>query len=251
MRLLNVIIAVVAISLFSADAIAQPVREHFTLPTPGGQVLVESIGSCSDRTCPAVLILSGSKGFGATAYDEIGQTFRKAGLDAYLVHVLSADDLHRIATANGARARIALYAQRMPDWIAAVQGVAAYLKGQPHHSGKIAVLGISLGAQIASAASVGRSDIAALVLVDGGFPNGYSQLVRSLPPLLLIWGSSDRTFPVSVGWELRRKAQQLGGPAVLDAYEGEAHDFFLRSRTPNATADHESAAKFLNSYLSQ
>jgi hypothetical protein len=61
--------------------------------------------------------LSGSRGFEAPVYDEIGQTFRAAGLNAYLVHVLSATDLDAIAKAGSARARIAYYAQRLPGWI--------------------------------------------------------------------------------------------------------------------------------------
>lgn len=139
--------------------------------------------------------------------------------------VLPAADLRALATAGSARARIAYSGQRLPDWISAVQGVLAYLEGQPCHDGKVGVLGISLGAQIASAASVGRGDINALVLVDGGFPNGYSQPVRSFPPLHLIWGSADQTFPLSIGRVLQRMAQQLGGPVTLDIYEGGAHDF--------------------------
>jgi dienelactone hydrolase len=226
-------------------------RQQFTVPTPAGRVLVESFDNCANATCPAVVILSGSKGFGASVYDEIGQMLRAVGLNAYLVHVLSAADLDAIATAGNARARIAYYAQRLPDWTSAVQSVAAYLENQPRHGGKVGLLGISLGAQIASAASAGRSDIDALVLVDGGFPNGYSQPVRSLPPLLLIWGSADRTFPLSLGSELQRIAQQLGGPVTLDVYEGGAHDFFLRSGTRNTGAAHQSAADFLMSHLSR
>jgi dienelactone hydrolase len=139
----------------------------------------------------------------------------------------------------------------LPDWTFAVQGVAAYLRAQPRHGGKVGVLGISLGAQVASAASAGRADIDALVLVDGGFPNNYSRPVRSLPPLLLIWGSADKTFPLSIGRDLQRTAQRLGGPVTLDVYEGGAHDFFLRSETRNASAAHQSAADFLASYLSR
>lgn len=251
MRLFSIIIATFSIFLFSAGANAQSSRQQFTVPTAGGGILVESFGDCANATCPAVLILSGSRGFGASVYDEIGQTFRASGLNAYLVHVLSAADLDAIGTAGSARARIAYYAQRLPDWISTVQRVAAHLEGQPRHGGKVGVLGISLGAQIASAASVGRGDIDALVLVDGGFPNGYSQPVRSLPPLHLIWGSADQTFPLSIGRELQRMAQQLGGPVTLDVYEGGAHDFFLKSRTRNAGAAHRSAADFLASYLSR
>ncbi len=197
------------------------------------------------------MILSGSKGFAAPAYNEIGQALRAAGLSSYLVHILSEDDLDAIARAPGPKARIAYYAQRLPAWTSAVQGVVAWLEDQPHHKGRVGILGISLGAQIASAASVGHDDVDALVLVDGGFPNGYSQAVRSLPPLLLIWGSADRTFPLSIGRELQRKAQQLGGPVTLAVYNGGAHDFFLRSRTRDAAAAHQSVADFLMSFLSR
>ncbi|QKK31744.1 dienelactone hydrolase family protein [Rhizobium indicum] len=250
MRLFQIMIAVLAMSQPAAGANAQS-RQQFTVPTTSGGVLVESFGNCANATCPAVVILSGSKGFAAPVYDEIGQTIQAAGLNAYLVHVLAAADLDAIATANGARARITYYAQRLPDWISAVQGVAAYLEAQPRHGGKVGLLGISLGAQIASAAAAERSGIDALVLVDGGFPNDHSPPVHSLPPLLLIWGSADRTFPVSIGRELQRMAQRLGRPTTLDVYEGGAHDFFLRSGTRNAGAAHQSAADFLASHLSR
>ncbi|UXS43053.1 alpha/beta hydrolase (plasmid) [Agrobacterium tumefaciens] len=251
MRLFIITFLAFSISLCSATAGAQSTRQQFKVSTPVGRVLVESFGNCEKATCPGIVILSGSKGFGAAVYDEIGQTFRAAGLNAYLVHALSADDLDAIATASGARARIVYYAQRLPDWTSAVQGVTAYLESQPRHGGKIGILGISLGAQVASAASVGRADVDALVLVDGGFPNGYSQPVRSLPPLLLIWGSADRTFPLSIGQELQRTVQQLGGSASLDVYEGGSHDFFLRSGSANARAAHQSAAGFLVAHLSR
>lgn len=207
MRLFSCVLVFLAYMFDNAHAAS---RQQFTVPTPGGRILVESFGSCAKTICPAVLILSGSKGFAAAAYDETGQTFRAAGLNAYLVHILSAADLDTIAAASSARARSDFYAQRLPEWTSAVQAVAAYVEGQSGHGGKVGVLGISLGAQIASAATVGRADIDALVLVDGGFPNGYSQPVRSLPPLLLIWGSADRTFPLSIGRELQRTAQRLG-----------------------------------------
>ncbi|MBB4482492.1 dienelactone hydrolase family protein [Rhizobium etli] len=248
MRLFFCILVFLACMFVNAHAAS---RQQFTVPTPGGRILVEHFGNCAKATCPAVLILSGSKGFGATAYDEIGQTFRAAGLNAYLVHVLSAADIDAIATASGARGRIAFYAQRLPEWTSAVRGVAAYLEGQPLHGGKVGVLGISLGAQIASTATVGRADIDAVVLVDGGFPNGYSQPVRSLPPLLLIWGSADRTFPLSIGRELQRAAQRLGGSVALDVYDGGAHDFFLKSASPIAEAAHRNAADFLAAHLSR
>jgi dienelactone hydrolase len=224
-------------------------RQQFTVQTSSGEILVESfLSSAAER--PAVLILSGSKGFGSFAYDEIGQMFRAAGIDAYLVHLLSPLDQRAIASAGTARARTAYYAKRLPDWIAAVRGVAAYLNREPHHAGRVGLLGISLGAQTAAAASVGESDIAALVLVDG-VPNGYSQPIRSLPPTHLIWGSADRVFPLSIGQELRDLVHSVGSSSSLVVFEGGTHDFFLKSGARQARAAHESAAKFLASTLAQ
>lgn len=246
MRFPDIIIAALAAGLFATGADAQSSRQSFVVPTGNGGVLVESFGDCTRAVCPAVLILSGSKGFAAPVYGDIGQKLRTRGLSAYLVHVLSQTDLDAIAAAGSASARIAYYAKRFPDWTSSVHGVISHLDGQPRHGGRVGILGISLGAQIASSASIRRTDVDALVLVDGGFPNGYSQTIDSLPPLHLIWGSADRTFPLSIGQELQRKAQQLGNPASLNVFEGGAHDFFLRSGTRNADRAHQSAAEFLS-----
>ena len=226
-------------------------RQQYSVPTPDGQVLIESFGDCNKPTCPAVMILSGSRGFESAAYDEIGRVLKAGGLNAYLVHVLSPADLSAIITAGSVSSRMAYYKQRLPKWIAAVHSAADYLKGEPRHGGHVGLIGISLGAQIASAASVGSWNIDALVLVDGGLPNGYSQPIRSLPPLHLIWGGADRTFPLSVGRDLERKAKQLGVPATLKVYQGEPHDFFLKSGNGNAVVALRSAADFLEMYLSK
>lgn len=176
MRFFNTIVILVAtltIALLPTGTEAQPSPEHVIVPADAGGVLVKRVGKCPSSVCPAVLILGGSRGFASPVYREIGQTFQAAGLDAYLVHALSPADLDAIAKAESAQARVKYYAKRLPDWIFRVQQVAAYLERQPRHGGKVGILGISLGAQIASAASVGRTDIDALVLVDGGLPNGY------------------------------------------------------------------------------
>ncbi|MGO7134987.1 hypothetical protein [Rhizobium leguminosarum] len=60
-------------------------------------------------------------------------------MDAYLVHVLSPGDLDAIATTREAGTRIAYSEQQLSGWILAVQGVVAYLKGQPRSGGKIGI----------------------------------------------------------------------------------------------------------------
>ena len=225
-------------------------REQFTVATAAGNVLIEGFASSSDRSRPAVIILSGSKGFASPAYDDLGRSFDTAGIDAYLVHLLSPADEQAIVSADSARARINYYVARRPDWIETTRKVVSYFKSRPHHTGRVGVLGISLGAQTAAAASADTTDISALVLVDGAFPEGYSRPVRSLPPLLIVWGDADRTFPVSTAQKLRQVAQGVGGPVSLDVHKGGAHDFFLKPGA-QATAAHRGVIDFFLSQLSK
>jgi dienelactone hydrolase len=225
-------------------------RQPFTLHTPSGDIVVECVASCADAVHPSVLILSGSKGFGSSAYDQMGQTFQGAGLDAYLVNYLSPSDVKAIASAGSSSARVTYYEQHQSQWIAQIQAVIAYFNARHHKLGKVTVLGISLGAEMAAAVSANRTDIGALVLVDGGFPDDYSQPTRSLPPLHLIWGGADRTFPLSVGLGLQKLARQLGGTATLSVYKGSPHDFFVRPDLPQAQDAHRDAAHFLATRLS-
>ncbi len=90
------------VAVFSANAAAMA-RQPFAVETSVGTVRIESFGNCARATCPAVLVLSGSKGFRAPAYDEIGATLKAAGLSAYLVHALTPADLAAIGNAAGCR----------------------------------------------------------------------------------------------------------------------------------------------------
>jgi dienelactone hydrolase len=225
-------------------------RQPITVQTLGGHLLVECFSGSTNASLPTVLILSGSKGFGSPAYGEIGQTFLDAGLQACLVHFLTPADLSAIDSAGSSEARERYYAKRQAAWIAGIEGVVSYFNALPAHAGKVGLLGISLGAEMATAVSADRSDIGALVIVDGSFPDGYSQPVHSLPPLYLIWGSEDRTFPLAVGLNLQHMAQHLGRATSIDVYKGGPHNFFLLPGTPQAQAAHLSAARFLLSQLS-
>lgn len=247
------VILAVALTLLSSLAFGNAEAANgrqFSVATPGGNVLIESFTSGSSASRPAVIVLSGSHGFASASYDELGQRFNAAGLDAYLVHLLSPADQKAIAHAGSSPARIAYYATRWQDWIATVHGVVSYINDQPHHTGKVGVFGLSLGAQAAAAASADATDIAALVLVDGAFPDGYTKPVRSLPPLYIVWGGADRTFPVSTAQKLHQMAQGLGGSVSLNIYKDGPHNFFLKSGE-QAKAAHQSVVDFFVSQLSR
>lgn len=224
-------------------------RQSITMETAAGPVLIEKLASHMHGPRSAVLVLSGSKGFGSPVYNEIGITFNKAGLDVYFIHVLNSADLSMIGSAANAQIRIRYYKKRMPDWDAKVRAVSASLHNEPQYGGRIGMIGISLGAQIAGL-SADKASIKALVLVDGAYSDD-SHPQHQLPPLMLIWGREDRVFPLSAGQSLLSKALTLGGEAQLDVYSGGAHDFFLRQETQLAQEAHHNAAEFFVKQLSK
>ena len=224
-------------------------RTSFTVPAPDGPVDVDRVAIGGEDKHPAVIVLSGSKGLASPAYVEMTEAFERAGIDVFLVHALSGADLDAITRAGSAKKRIAYYATRLPHWIAAVRAVVDQLNGEPRHAGRVGVLGISLGAQIAAAASIEHDGIRALVLVDGGFPEGSATSLRTLPPSRLIWGSSDREFPLRIAEKLLATAHALQKEATLKIYEGGTHDFFLKLASPQAREAQRDAAEFLKGHL--
>lgn len=223
-----------------------------TMQTPGGMVRVESVTANSVAPPrPVVLLLCGTKGFFKPAYRQIAEALATAGIDAYLVHYLSETDEKLIAHAGNAPARIRYYATRQASWIAAVRGVAETLGKDPHHNGKVGLWGLSLGAQLAAAVSANNPRFAAVVLVDGGFPDGYHTSVTSMPPLQLIWGEADQAFPIAGARRLAAQMKKLGGPVTLDSYPGMSHGFILAENQPETLAARAVAVGFLQRVLLQ
>lgn len=243
-------------SLFSlalpAQAASQERWSTMTIGGPDGAVAVEGVTDPSDkRSHPVVLILSGTKGLSNPAYRKIAESFAAAGMDAYLVPYLSERDLHEIEHAGSARARIRYYATREASWIDTVRKVAATLTADPYHTGKIGIFGLSLGAQVASAVSANNQQFAAVVLVDSGFPAGYQKPITSMPPLQLIWGEADQSFPLSGAKRLESQMKHLGGQVALTTYPGMAHGFILAQDQPEAIKAWSVATRFFQTVLSR
>ena len=217
-------------------------RRSITIAAAHGPVLVEMPGEKTTMSRPAVIVLSGSKGFGSRAYDEMGRKFTAAGLDVFLVHFLSLGDLQALESAGNAASRKRYSAAQMPRWIASIRAVMAHLR-----TARVGLLGISLGATVAAASAQSDRSPAALVLVDGGT---IPASIR-IPPLLLVWGNEDRVFPPATAHAIKHAAEARGGTAQLDLHAGAAHDFFIRPGLEQAASAQAAAAQFLASQLAR
>lgn len=219
------------------------------LATTQREFLVTGFQNSGTASRPAVLVLSGAKGYGAAAYSLLATDLNASGIDVFLIHYISDADALTIESAGSARARIAYYAKRMPDWIETIRVTMGAIRRLPMYQSRIGVLGVSLGAMPVTVVSANSAEIDASIIVDGSFPANFQPRVRSLPPLLVIWGSDDRVFPLSAGTKLRDLARSLGGPAELRAYGGEGHAFFLEPNNANAADARQRIVSFFSSKL--
>jgi dienelactone hydrolase len=219
------------------------------LATPERKFLVSTFQIAGTASRPAALMMSGAKGYQADAYLRLAAALNACGIDVFLIHYISDSDVAAMASAGSARARIAYYAQRMADWSATIRSTIDEIRRQPRYQSKIGLLGISLGAMPATMVGANNPDIAAAAIVDGSFPANFQSRVRSIPPLMLIWGSEDRVFPQSTGTKLADLARALGGSAELLVYRGEGHGFFLENGNANATNAHAKIVDFFATHL--
>jgi dienelactone hydrolase len=204
------------------------------LATAQREFLVTGFQNSGTASRPAVLVLSGAKGYGSTAYSLLATDLNSSGIDVFLIHYISNADALTIKSASSPSVRIAYYAKRMPDWIETIRVTMGAIRRLPMYQSRIGVLGVSLGAMPVTVVSANSSEIDASTIVDGSFPADFQSRVRSLPPLLVIWGSNDRVFPLSAGTRLRDLARSVGAPAELRAYSGEGHAFFLEPNNASA-----------------
>lgn len=219
------------------------------LATSEREFVVTSFQIPGAASRPAVLVLSGAKGYKANAYSRLAAALNSSGIDVFLIHYISDADLAVMENAGSARVRIAYYAKRMPDWTAMVRVTIDALRQQPAYQSGIGVLGISLGAMPAMAASANSASIDAVAVVDGGLPASFKSRVRSMPPLLLIWGSDDQVFPLTTATKLRDFTRTLGGTAEVHVYREEGHAFFLESNNSNAAAARRDIVDFFSTRL--
>jgi carboxymethylenebutenolidase len=114
----------------------------------------------------------------------------------------------------------------------ALTGVLAHAE----NSGRIGLLGFSLGGYVAAATAARDGRVSAFAVLYGGMPEKIAPDVKHLPPLIELHGEADRNVPIASGEALVRLAKAVGAPAEIVRYPGKAHGFDFAEKDP-MTAD--------------
>jgi carboxymethylenebutenolidase len=218
-----------AISFAATCAAAEIVPEALSVDSNGRAVAVTRYAAEGAASRPAVLVLPGSGGIedSPETYARHALALAESGLDAYLV---------RYSDSN--------WPGRSWDlWARTVDDVATAVLQRPEASGRVGLLGFSLGGAVA-VISARDPRIAALVVFYGFIPHNERARTGPLPPLLVLHGDTDADVPLQSGEDLVRMARQSGGRAELVVYPGEKHRYATWGEQSATDAIHRTIAFF-------
>ncbi len=222
-------------------ALCRPARarmpEQFSVDTDEGRVdLTRYTAELATRR-PAVLLLHGSRGFEfrLRAYERYADALAAKGIDAYLLRYFTAADARVFDPRTSTREKRETYeTARFDGWARRVSSVVAAVLARPDSSGRIGLLGFSLGGYVAAATAARDERIAALAVLYGGMPDAMVPQVRKLPPLIELHGDADRNVPPARGEELVKLGKAVGAEAEFIAYPGRRHGFDFSDDDPMA-----------------
>ena len=231
------LLAGLAVVAASRPLVAAPV-EKLSVEAGDGRIALSRYASERSGKRSAVLVLHGSRGFELrlAAYERYASALTADGFDAYFVRYYTAADEHAFEAMRTHESREPYEARRFDAWAARVSSVVSTVLANPDSSGRIGLLGFSLGGYVAAATAARDTRVAALAVLYGGMPETIARQVKHLPPLLELHGEADRNVPLAKGEELVRLGKRLGSPAEIVTYPGKAHGFDFADHDP-MTAD--------------
>jgi len=184
-----------------------------------GQVIpVERFEPELEGRHPALLLLHGAEGMqqrGET-YRSMAQAFSRHGYAVFLIHYLG-----RTRTAFGG-----LYANPLQSlsWLRILRDAVSYAALQPEvDPSRLGVVGISLGAYLATSLALHDPRIGAVIDCFGGLPDPFARGLTRMPPILILHGSADPIVPVREAYKLARLLRDKGLPHEMWIYPSGGH----------------------------
>jgi carboxymethylenebutenolidase len=211
--------------------------EQLSIDADGSSVALNRYATDQAGKRPSVLLLHGTRGFDVKlrAYERYANALSAGGTDAYLLRYFTTADTRLFDSRTNTReSREAYEAGRFDRWAKRVSAVVTAILARPDSSGRIGLLGFSLGGFIAADAAARDPRIAALAVLYGGIPLAMVSEVKHLPPLLALHGDADQNVPHAEGEKLVKLAKAVGAEAEFVTYPGGRHGFDFSDTDPMA-----------------
>jgi len=213
--------------------------EDFSVEADEGSVALVRYAADQAGKRAGIIVLHGSRGIELKprAYQRYADALNAIGTDVYRARYFTASDLQVFDPKTSTRERREAYeTKRFEGWAKRVSSVVTTVLARPDSSGRIGLLGFSLGGFVAASTAARDDRIAALAVLYGGMPDVMVSDVKRLPPLIELHGEADRNVPLAKGQELVKLAKAVGSAAELVTYPGKEHGFDFSDTDP-MTAD--------------
>jgi carboxymethylenebutenolidase len=195
----------VSLSTLTFESSSKPIRLDAYQPEGDGNPL------------PAVIALYGSGG-GLEGMREPASMLAAQGFAVYVLHYFD-----RTGTLSADKATIF---RNFPAWMKTLWDAVGFVEKQPQiDSGRIALLGFSLGAYLALSNATIDARVKAVVEFFGGLPKEMKLFMRRLCPVLILHGTEDTTVPVEEAYHLQSVLEKRAIPYEMQIYEGAGHGF--------------------------
>lgn len=224
--------------LAATPSLAAATSETLSVDADEGRLTLNRFATGRAGKRPAVLVLHGSRGFDLRpkAYQRYADALTAGGIDAYFVRYYTPADEQAFATMQTSERREAYEAGRFDAWAARVSSALSAVLAGADSSGRVGLLGFSLGGYVAAVAAARDARVSALALLYGGMPSKIAPQVKHLPPLIELHGDADRNVPIASGEDLVKLGKSVGAAAEIVRYKGKAHGFDFAGNDP-MTAD--------------
>ncbi|QQO37674.1 dienelactone hydrolase family protein [Bradyrhizobium diazoefficiens] len=220
-------------ALLSPVAARSAPGEQFDVTSGHDSLPVSRYAAAVDGKRPAVIVLHGSRGIElrARAYERYADALTARGIDAYFLRYMTPADMAAL-TSDAHESREAYETTRFDGWADTVGATVTDVLDRPDSSGRIGLLGFSLGSYIAAEAAARDSRIAALAVLYGGMPHAMATKVKHLPPLIALHGEADKNVPIAEGRQLVALGKLVGTETEFVPYPGKAHGFDFSDTDP-------------------
>jgi carboxymethylenebutenolidase len=226
--------------------------EQFNVTSGHDSLSVSRYATATAGKRPAVIVLHGSRGIElrARAYERYADALSAKGIDAYFLRYMTPGDTATLTPKSSTHeSREAYETTRFEGWAGTVSATVTALLGRSDSSGRIGLLGFSLGGYIAADAAARDTRIAALAVLYGGMPEAMAAKVKHLPPLIALHGEADRNVPIAEGRQLVELGKSVGAEAEFVPYPGKAHGFDFSDTDPMTSDAIDRVTRFFQAKL--
>jgi carboxymethylenebutenolidase len=224
------------IAFAASRAVATEIAEKLDVPASEGPVTLTRYAASLTGKRPAVVVLHGSRGFELRplAYQRYADALTAGGIDVYLARYYGPADAEALENLGTSEKREAYEDERYGMWADRVSSTVAAILARPECSGRLGLLGFSLGGFVAAATAARDERVAALAVLYGGMPEKIAPHVKRMPPLIELHGDADHNVPLASGVALVKLAKTVGAEAEQITYPGKPHGFDFSDRDPAA-----------------